>query len=220
MPTKRLSHYDRENILRPLKQTLEREMQQRPFPIESPEVFAEVLLSYAPERLRTAINILAKDAPNALNKRWSQSVDLGKPRVWDGSTNTRPKQASIYVPDRILVNLEWRLDEECQPTWDLIEPWVQQRVEVSERAERASGYFQKAIWSCSTAGQVKRVLPELVEILPNELKESLGEAVRPSRWPLEFQASEDHNEHLSYLAYCSLLPKEPAAGWIPRLALD
>jgi len=218
MPTKRLSHYDRESILRPLKQTLERETQQRPFPIESPEVFAKVLLSYMPESIRTAIETLEAEEPNALNKRWSTDVDLGRPRVWDGSTT--PKQASICIPVRVLVNIKWRLDEGCQPTWDLIEPWIQQRVEVSERAGRANGYFQEAIWACSTAGQVKRVLPELVQILPDELQASLGEAVRPSRWPLEFQASEDHNEHLAYLAYCSLLPKEPAAGWIPRFGLD
>lgn len=85
--------------------------------------------------------------------------------------------------------------------------WLQHTSALGDDLAHADESFMELMKMCTTAGQVRRVLPELVDFMPTSVKLILGGQRRASSTPFEWSAYDrDKVEHLTNtMAKCMLL---------------
>jgi hypothetical protein len=90
---------------------------------------------------------------------------------------------SLGTCDPGIPDLKYVFTDNMDKHDEVVEWLASQRVS-REEADSAKSYFRGAFAHCSTAGQIKRILPDLVGLLPDQMKKSLFNMVRMSRYPM------------------------------------
>jgi hypothetical protein len=179
---------------------------------------AEFLWSTLPEEDRILLKEVDRKFPRVIDHAWRPSLVIRYIERDPVDEFYRTKISVSFEDVDKMPKIPYVLDED-HPDQSAIVTWAEKQLATQLRVEEVGSYFRRGIQNCSTAGQIKRIFPELVEILPDYIKTTLGDAVRSSRWPISWEQAEDHGVKMSYLAYCSLLPTKEGL-WVPRVDVD
>jgi len=88
--------------------------------------------------------------------------------------------------------------------------WAKEQWDIDQRVSNALYYLHEIVETCSSTGQIKRVLQdEILRFVPEYMHQSLGNAERKSRVPAGLTVSPERlNDLANILALGSLSPKD------------
>lgn len=202
MPTMRLSPNDKSHIENQFHKVLNRAPNNYPFPVVKKEL-KEWAFSLMPESMADAYKLLKSyDKSLVQSCGWCFDIDVHLPneegiyliRI-DASMNLPNFKPNVLPGD----NYHTEVVEWCKNVSDL-----------DSRVAQASRYVSHAIDSCTSAGQIVRVLPEdCVRFVPNTILSTLADAERKSRVPRHFEPDPEKEKNvLDLLAIGSISPED------------
>ena len=198
MATARLSDYDKGKIIRNFNVILNQVTNNKEFPIADEDMMAWGIRQM-PKDLRIPYKYLMEHANHLVktatyNASFYISSDNYKYEVSHYAT-WPCKNITIKVTDPLHK--------------DVLE-WVEWYYDMLKKIQAANRYQHGAIHSCTSAGQITRILPpEVIRFLPNKISTTLGDAERKSRIPRGFHHDENELENLlQMLALGSLSPTD------------
>ena len=198
MATKRLSEYDRRQIKNAIKEITGKADNFYPFPIQDNDEIKKWLHTLVPLILKDAYDILAQ----RVNENFFNHSTYTEVVFYTDMHKYDFMPVHEYMP-RFTYNLT-----EDNPHWGEITDWAFKRCALQKEVVLAESYLCRAIDACSTAGQIKRILPELIGLLPEGIKSSIFQAARISRFPgawKDEQEPEIETAAHNTLVKCSLM---------------
>lgn len=198
MPTQRLSDYEKDDLTGEYLSMLGRAGYNQPFPMEFKSQVWDMGIDLLPKRIRKAYVLLRDEAPllTSVSKYRTQFIIRGATHEYKFSILENAPMENLVI-------------YKSYPRYDEILAWVQWKVKISIQIHDASNTIKRAIQCCTSAGQVKRILPpETLRIMPATMLESLGEAERISRVPAGFKVTTEEMEHfVNMLTLGSISPE-------------
>lgn len=210
MPTERLNDSERNWIKQQVNSQLFKAKYLRPFPLSKP-VTEEWFRDLFPKRELVFYQELKRYNDNLVMGNWRDSGFTIR-----GYKTRYGVQFDYTVPDTMPMTVN--VDVNNNHFNDIL-TWVRSYAELNKDLRRAQGTLSVIVNHCTTTGQLARVLPdELVQKLPNSVKNSLGNAIRKSRWPQGLATDiDDRIEHLSNMLTLASLAAEPDNDLVPAI---
>ena len=179
MATARLALGDKNDIRRVFEKTLKRSLNNKPFLIDKEDLF-EFGISCLPEAVGEKYAWLYEhDRKLTITHSWRPKIELSVPHPTEPDVTrtyqlhvegTLPKDPSFCPAQHPLFN-------------DLL-AWAEWYSAQEANVKLASNYIKVLVDSCTTVGQISRLLPpDVIQSIPTWLKNTLSEAVRQSRVP-------------------------------------
>lgn len=198
MPTERLSDDDKSTINGEMDAIINRAMFNKKFPVKSKDLF-EWLVDQMPDSHQKAYRLL-----RAENKKLvSTSGTWGsKFKIRDANTEYTVQVTAKVPYDYVVVA------ENDSRNAEVVE-WLLWYEDLKIKVDSASSYAATLVWACTSAGQLKRLLPkEVLRFIPTHLL-NFDDVERRSRIPRSFKPDSDKMDNLmQMLALGSLSPKE------------
>jgi len=219
MPTKRLSDYDRQEIVSAISNLIDRP-------------FYAVKLDIDPlEQYQFLFEMLPADIGEAYMKMYHFNVEsvrsTKEPKVFVYTTDPLAAPDEKHVPGRYAVELrvpqplpqyfQWHITKAQHGEFHRkLEEWCHAKAQLRFMEGRAYRYADKCIGKCTSAGQVKRVLPGIEMYMPHGVKQSLQEAERRSRIPQGLNIDHERRQELMVMLARGHLC--PSLDWRERQA--
>jgi hypothetical protein len=203
MPTRRLSDWDKSNLVDEFERILDRWKNAQPFPIEEANL-RNWLLSLLPRDVESAYRLLMRTDKSMVQdciSYTSLTLDTLEGQYWIN--------VNIWNSDEKFPNTLYQLDTDDYAFVEVLE-WARLYHATGHNARAAYDYVQELVWSCTSAGQVDLLLPEEVkQYIPSSMVSSLKGAERKSRVPRSFERDEEAERiFINALAVGSLSPKD------------
>lgn len=200
MATARLSDDERSSIVNTIERITARALLNKEFPIAKEDATAWVI-SQLPKPIRKAYLLLKADEPELVTEK-SYASDF---RI---KSDTMMFQIGIDAPvprDHILV----------QPSdvhhADIIK-WAEWEVDIKKKVDAADSYISELVYSCTSVGQLKRLLPqEIMRFIPKHLLD-FSEVERRSRIPASFTPVADDLESMMNMLTLGAISPEKRKG--------
>ena len=202
MPTPRLTDENKRDIARKFYYVLRRASWNKPFPVTEKD---------DPKLKNLGLLCIEEQARIHYEALLKLDESLLKPSAWKTEMSISDDDFVYYLEGRDMDIIKQNLRIPIEyPHHDAILEWAQFNSCVEQDVKTAGEIIGKVIDSCSTVGQIKRVLPEdLLRYVPDVLTMQLGEAERASRIPRHLDIDKEKIEHLgNMLALASISPKE------------
>lgn len=198
MPTQRLSDYEKADLIGEYNDMLGRGAYNQPFPIEYKKEVWGMGIDLLPRKIRAAYVLLREEAMilTAASKYRTQFI-----------INDEKYQYKFHILEA--APMENLVIHKSHERYDAILKWIVWQTKIQIQITEAERTISKAIKACTSAGQIKRILPpEALRIMPNAMLASLDEAERRSRVPAMFKVTQDEMEHfVNMLTLGSISPE-------------
>jgi hypothetical protein len=200
MTTKRLSDWDRQQIIDGYKRKLRRCLHNKQFPIKKDD-------------LETwGISLLDPVIYDKWKYLREHVPDMVKDFSYFHSTFTISDDNYVYKVKGYKVPLPYDdiVVPHDHPTHPEVLAWVQWYDDMELRRASAVTWLHKCVAHCHSIGQVKRVLPEeILRFSPDHMLKTLKDAERQSRIPAGFNIDEEKMKNLAdTLALASISPED------------
>ena len=118
----------------------------------------------------------------------------------------------LYKPDATNINLRHGEDSlrlSCGNDWGIFQEWVINQGSLYDEMKSAWDTVNEIVNMTSTAGQIRRMVPELLDYLPKDKAEALRAQKRASNVPYKWSAFDRNRVQraLHALAKCHIMPK-------------
>ena len=197
MATSRLSDDEKQSICRAVNMTTKRAMFNKEFPVPQEEVM-DWLIKQMPKPIRKAYILLRADASDLVKHQgFACDFDIHSD-THEYRINIRPK-----VPrNHILIRKKDYYHA------DVIK-WAKWEVDTQKAVDNATSYFDSLVCSCTSVGQLKRMLPdEIMRFIPSHLLD-FSNVERRSRIPASFTPDNERLEAMMHmLTVGSISPEE------------
>jgi hypothetical protein len=198
MATARLSDDDKRSIRNTISKVINRALNNKKFPIKKDDVWG-VAMDQMKKRHRKAYELLTNECSDLVTKtnRWGAYLRIQSP------THTYALMMSQRLPKSELIV------RENYPCHAELLAWAEWYAELEEKLADANVFCAELIESCTSVGQVKRLLPdEALRFVPDHLLD-FSEVERRSRVPAGFTPEPDRMDNLmQMLALGSLSPEK------------
>lgn len=197
MATARLSDQEKCSIVNSVERTIKRALHNKVFPVPEDEI-SEWVTNQLPTRIREAY-LLLREEDRGLVKKQGYGCDF----IIHSDTHKYQIGVSKWVPKNGLVI------SPHDPYHASVLEWAAWNSETKDAVSAADDYISSLVWSCTSAGQLKRLLPvEIMRFIPDHLLDfSLVE--RRSRIPNSFNPDKKQLEAMmDLLVVGSLSPIE------------
>lgn len=201
MPSKRLTDWDKSTICRRTDVVLERLHWVDEVPIKANQVI-ELLIEATPTNVLTAMRML-KDASegNVLKTTYRHTI------LAEDQTFTLHSPTSMPMVQRRVLHGD-------HPMCAVLAAYTRARRDNVTLAKTTSQFIRSVVVNCTSAAQVNRVLPFLVDKMGPGVADTLAGVERRSRWPSKLASYEELKSHIeeahNALTIASLLPEEPS----------
>lgn len=199
MATMRLGDVERASIKSNFSVVLGRAANNKAFPLEKDDAW-EFGMSLLPVQIAEYYEYLREHARDLTSESgWNPEFFLNTDEFKFG--------LSIYGVSLPQEDLQLQSNH---PRYAEILEWCEYRYGITERINDADHYMESIIYSCSSVGQIKRLMPDdILRFIPSNYRDSFKNAERRSRIPAGFKPEPDRLEQLAQmLALGSLSPKE------------
>lgn len=200
MATARLNDDERQNISNAITRIIQRALHNKEFPVPKEEV-TEWITNQLPKPIREAYRLLRADAPDLVIQQ-SYSCDF------DICSDTYKYRIGISQPvptNNIMVLTTAKYHA-------AVIEWVEWEVKTKNQSEDAESYIETLVWSCTSSGQLKRLLPqEVMRFIPNYLLD-FSQVERRSRIPNGFKPDTDRMENMLYMLTVGAISPEHCKG--------
>lgn len=202
MPTKRLSDWDKANLVNQFENILVCWKNAQPFPIERKNLY-NWLLSVLPIDVEAAYRLLRRTDKAMLHDCISYALLVLNAIEGEYRININVWGLQEHFP-----NTTYRLETDDAAFVEVLE-WARLYRATEKNATAAYDYVRNLVWSCTSAGQVDLLLPEEVKrYIPPAIADTLKGAERKSRVPRDFERNEEAEHTLvNALALSSLSPE-------------
>lgn len=209
MPTKRLSTYEKENLVYKFRDIIYKCSNSQHFPVKKNEL-VEWTRSLLPESVVVAFDVMMD-----YSKQLEASPTLARTAYSDVTFQLETDDAT-YKGEFNAWNVEGDIlaciytIKEGDMYFDEMVRWAEERRKTQHKIKDAIHYIEQLIHACTSAGQVKLLLPDEVDkFLPSSLLHSLQWAERKSRVPRHWNENKEREQvFMEMLALGSLSPKE------------
>lgn len=205
MPTMRLSPNDKSSISHQFTRVLYRAPNSHTFPVPEDEL-EDWVFSLMPESVSDAYK-LVKQYDKKLIQQAGWCFDM---KVYKPLTETIAEGEYLLRVDtsKDLPNFSPMIREGCDHYEEILK-WSQDVNELNKKTAIAERYVDSAIESCTSAGQIVRVLPEdCFRFVPDFVLNTLADAERRSRIPASFEPDKKKEQFvLDMLAIGSISPE-------------
>lgn len=200
MATSRLSDDDKSQICRSVSNTLSRAMYNKKFPIPEDDI-TEWVTDQMPKAIRKAYRLLKADDSELITSQgygvdFTIRSDTHKYQI--GIAKTAPK-------NHILIRKKDKYHA------DVIK-WVQWEVDTKRKVDNGTNYIEELVWACTSAGQLKRLLPEEIMMFIPECLLDFSTVERRSRIPASFSPDKDRLEAMMYMLTIGSISPETYKG--------
>ena len=199
MATKRLTDWDRNALQNAVERMLNKLITSAELPDgRSKEIWAAMWMSCLSPEERTAIDVLAETG--ALSSDYQNKFTITPPGYAAHNVCYNRLKMPSMIPTM----------EAQNSRYDRVAKWVGETVAATDRRDTNFEFFKNVLRACGSGGQIIRVLPYLINYLPDDVRVSLSDAERRSRWPTSLKKPPYHNEAVeelhNTLALVALLP--------------
>lgn len=211
MPTQRLSDTDKSWIESQFDQVLNRANNNKPFPV-SEEDIPEWVFSTLPDSVAEAWKVC---------RQFDQRLVMTAGYYFNIEVICKDNIGKYYLRCEEIGNVPNHkpVIDEGSMWYEEVLNWCDETHALSEKVHEAELYLESAIYSCTSAGQIARILPDdCLRFVPNTVLSSLQDAERKSRIPRGFKPDEEKaGLLLDMLALGSISPEERAG---PDVTID
>lgn len=188
MPTMRLSPNDKSNIDRQFSVVICRAPNSHTFPVPEDEL-KDWVFSLLPEEIADAYKLVKKyDKKMVQEAGWCFDAKVHQPATPE---RLQGRYKIRFDASENLPNCEPTVTEGCAYYEEILK-WCNDVYKLDKQVRIASEYVTHAIESCTSAGQIVRVLPEdCIRFVPNTVLSTLADAERRSRIPANFEPDKD-----------------------------
>lgn len=201
MPTLRLDDSSRETITDAFSHVLDRITNNKEFPLKHEDVWDFGMRILDRKVAQSYQYLLDNKAELTTKAMWNPEIVLSN-GTWEyGITLFTSSMGLPY--DRMPVPVtDLKFNE-------LIE-WCDYYEELKKKQKDADSFMRYLIYSCSSVGQIKRVMPaDFLTFLPNRMIATFNDAERRSRVPAGYDPQQGQLEHLAQmLALGSISPEK------------
>lgn len=197
MATSRLNDEEKSSICHAVDKTIKRAMFNKEFPVPQEEVM-DWLIKQLPKPIRKAYRLLRADADDLI-KHQGFGCDF------DIHSDTHEYRIDIRakVPRNHIL-----IQKKDYYHADIIK-WAKWEVDTQKAVSDTVSYFDSLVWSCTSVGQLKRLLPdEIMRFIPSHLLD-FSDVERRSRIPASFSPDNKRLEAMMHmLTVGSISPEE------------
>lgn len=208
MATTRLGDHERGRTIADFNEIIGRAANNKVFPLD-PENSWGFGLGLLPDGVRDKYIHLTVVEPSLVTKAgWNPTIvvadNINKWKI-DLYGQAMPKD-NMQVP-------------ETHPLYQPLIEWCEYHHQIIVDISTADSYLRKIVNACSSAGQIKRLMPpEVLTYLPAKLVLSFGNAERQSRIPRNFQIDKEKMEHFANMLAIGAMSPDKREGM--QISLD
>jgi hypothetical protein len=196
----RLSDSNKGWIESQFDRVIQRAIHNHPFPIPKDDL-NDWFLSFMPDNISSAWREIQRYNPYLLrNSGWRACFVV---HTYEGKYHCELGDVGAIPPTEPEVSLG-------DMHYNKVLKWASEYHDTNAKIIKAQRYVSDAIQSCTSAGQILRVLPEdCVRFIPPDVASSFGNAERKSRIPANFSIDKELEElTMNMLALGSISPEE------------
>lgn len=200
MATVRLSDDNKSEICSSISNTLHRAMYNKAFPVPKGDI-SEWITDQLPKAIRKAYRLLRADDPELVTNR-THGVDF--------HIRSDTHKYQIGVSERApRNNILIRKKDKYHA---VVVEWVQWEMDTKRKVDDGTHYIEELVWACTSAGQLKRLLPkEIMTFIPGYLLD-FSEVERRSRIPASFNPNKERLEAMMYMLTIGAISPEKYKG--------
>lgn len=214
MATLRLSDSDKQQLCNQFFAELSRCRHNRKFPLKKKQIY-KLGLTILPKDVRKAFRLLSEKAGYLVAEECRRATI----QISDTNNEYRAIVSYIRWPSR-----EDGIVPPDHEHYPVLLEWCQNFHEIHAKVELAGDYVRSIVCACTSAGQIKRILPdEVLRLLPAHITRSFGDAERQSRIPASFRPDPIAEENLvSMLALAAISPekRKGIAVYLHRITIE
>lgn len=200
MATLRLADDEKRNITSGIRNLIGRAHHNKPFPIDEKDIF-EWVVDQLPLHQRKAYRLLRKELPVLTRAdNYSSNFEIADTLLtYLIHVGTKLPMPGVFI---------LKADPHHQEVID----WAEHYMDLNDKTRKAEYHIGDLISSCTSVGQIKRLMPEeALRLIPSHLLD-FSEVERRSRIPASFFPDKDKMENLMQMITLGSISPESRKG--------